>query len=118
MRVAEQRDAIGRELQNLLNGMSKSFGRLIGQSVDEVDIDAVKAQFACAEKQVACQLERLKPMNGFLDFGMKILNAHAEPVESEAAQSFEVVSRSDARIHFDADFRVGSEMEMLARGAE
>src|SRR2546423_4109472 len=118
MRVAEQRDTIRRELQNLLDGMGKTIGRLIREPVDEVDIDAVKAQFACTEKQVACQLERLKPMNGFLHFGMKILNAHAEPVEAEATQSFEVVSRGHARIHFDADFRVGSEMEMLARGAE
>ena len=57
-------------------------------------------------------------MDGFLHFGMKILNAHAQAVEAETAQGFEMLAAGDARIDFDADFGVGREGEALAGEAE
>src|SRR5207248_9206568 len=57
-------------------------------------------------------------MNCFLYFGMKILDAHAQAIETQLAQRFEVCARSDAGINFDADFTVWCEMKMLAREFE
>ncbi len=54
----------------------------------------------------------------FWTTGMKILDAHAEAVETEFAKSFEMIAAGDARIDFDADFGVGRESEVLAREAE
>ena len=54
-------------------------------------------------------------MNGLLHLGLEILDAHAEPVESQAAQRFEMRAIGDARIDFDADFGVRREREALAR---
>ena len=57
-------------------------------------------------------------MDGFLHFRLEILNAHAEAVEAEAAQGFEVRAAGDARVDFDSDFGVGREGKSLARVAE
>ena len=57
-------------------------------------------------------------MNRLLHFRLKILNAHAQPVESEPAQRFEMRAAGDARVDFDSDFRVGRERKSLARIAE
>ena len=57
-------------------------------------------------------------MDRLLNLGLKILNAHAEAVESQAPQSLEVRAIRDAGINFDSDFGVGREGESLARVAE
>ena len=57
-------------------------------------------------------------MDGFLDCGIEILNAHAKAVEAQLAQSFEVLAAGDARVDFDADFGVGGEGEVIAGEAE
>src|ERR1700680_1917781 len=49
---------------------------------------------------------------------MEILDAHAEAVETEFAEGFEVFARRDTRIDFDADFGVGREREVIPGEAE
>lgn len=57
-------------------------------------------------------------MNRFLDFGMEILNAHAEAVETEFAKNFEVRAAGDAGIDFDADLGIGRKREVFTREGE
>jgi len=57
-------------------------------------------------------------MDGFLDERMKVLNAHAEAVEAELADGFEMRTRGDARVDFDSDFSISGEGEVLAGGGE
>ena len=52
-------------------------------------------------------------MHGLLHIGVKVLNAHAEPVKAELAQSFEMLAGGHAWVDLDANFTVGVEMEML-----
>ena len=52
-------------------------------------------------------------MDGLLDFSLKVLNAHAEAVEAELAESFEMCTGGHARVNFDANLAFGVEMEML-----
>ena len=40
---------------------------------------------------------------------MKILNAHAEAVETQFAEGFKVFAAGDAGVDLDADFSVGGE---------
>src|ERR1700719_5303061 len=49
---------------------------------------------------------------------MEVLDSHTQAIESQAAQSFEVRARSDARVDFNADFRVGGKRKARAHGAE
>ena len=113
--VANEDDAIGGELKDLIHSVRESVGRLIGQAIDEVDVDAVKTEIARGKEQVPGHFEWLNTVDGFLHVSVKILDAHAEAVEAELAESFQMLARGDARVNLDADFRVWCEMEMRAR---
>ena len=41
--VAEEGDAVGSEREDLVDGVGEGFGGLIGEAVDEVDVDAIEA---------------------------------------------------------------------------
>src|SRR5262249_24113331 len=49
---------------------------------------------------------------------MKILNAHAQPVESQATQCLQVFARCHPRIDFDAHLSIRRKCEELARRAK
>src|SRR4029077_4311332 len=105
--IAEQRHAIRGQLQNLLDRVGESLRSLKGQAINQVHIDAVEAQLASGKEQIAGQFKRLNAVNGLLHVGMEVLDSHAQAIESQAAQSLEVLARSDARVDFNTDFRVG-----------
>ncbi len=54
----------------------------------------------------------------FLDFWLKILNAHAQAIEAQAAQRFQLSAAGDARVHFDANFGIGSKRKAVVRVLE
>ena len=112
--VAEEGDAIGSEGDDLVDGVGKAIGGLVGEAVDEVDVDAVEAEVACGEYEIARQFERLDAVDGLLDFGVEVLDAHAESVEAEIAKDDEMVAGGDAGVDFDADFGFGREGEVFA----
>ena len=70
---------------------------------------------ARAGNQVARHLQRLDAVDGFLHFGMEILNAHAQAIEAEAPQCFQMLRAGDARIDLDADFGVRAQMKTSPR---
>src|SRR5713226_9572819 len=98
--------------------MREAFGRLMRQAINQIDIDAVKAERARGLQKVARQFEWLVAVDRLLHLGMKILDAHAEPVEAEPAECFQVRPRGHARVDLDADFGVLRKSEALASGAE
>ncbi len=113
MRVAEEGNAIRGESKNLIHGVRKSACRLVGKAVNQIDVDAIEAEIAGGEEQVARHLVGLNAVHGFLHFGMEVLNAHAETVEAELAEGFEMLAGGYAGIDLDAYFTFGVEMEML-----
>src|SRR5580658_1949843 len=88
------------------------------QPIDQVDIQALEAQLARRENQIARHFVRLNPMNRFLDARLEILNPHAEPVEPEVPKRFQMLATGHSRIDFDSDLRIRSKREALARIAE
>src|SRR5205823_13277812 len=96
----------------------KTLGRLVRQAIDEIHVDALESHTPGAEKQIARHFERLDAVNSFLHFGLKILNAHAQPVEAQLAEGLEMRARSDAGIDFYPDFTVRRELKTLARKLE
>src|SRR5882762_7163471 len=113
VRVAEEGNAIGSESKNLIHGVGKSVRRLVGKAVNQIDVDAIKAEFAGGEEQIARHFVRLNAVHRLLHIGMEVLNAHAQTVEAELAQSFEMLAGGHARVDLDANFTVGVEMEAL-----
>src|ERR1700694_2859913 len=113
VRVAKEGNAIGSESKNLIHRVGKSVRRLVGKTVNQIDVNAIEAEFARGEEQVARHFVRLNAMHRLLHIGVEILNATAKTVEAELAQSFEMLAGGHARVDLDAYFAVGVEMEML-----
>src|SRR5215475_4085685 len=118
MSVAEERDAIWRQADDLVNGVGEGLRGLVRQSVNQVDVDAVETKGARRMNQIARDFIRLDAVNRPLDRLVKILNAHAQAVEAEAAQGFQVFAGGNTRVHLDADFSVGRKREAFAGVAE
>src|SRR5258708_1341282 len=76
VRVAEEGNAIRGESKNLIHGVSKSVRGLVGKAVNQIDVDAIKAEFAGGEEQVSRHFVRLNAMHRLLHIGMEVLNAH------------------------------------------
>src|SRR6266478_6288230 len=118
VRVAEESDAIRGEFENLIHGVGESDCRLEGKAVNQIDVDAIKAKIARGEEQVARHLVRLDAVHRLLHVGMEVLNAHAETVEAEFAQRFEMLATGYTGVDFDPNLTVGVEMEMFFRECE
>src|ERR1700694_3007831 len=102
MRVAEKGHAIRSESKNLIHGVGKSVRRLVGKAVNQIDVDAIEAEFAGGEEQVARHFVRLNAMHRLLHIGVEILNATAKTVEAKLAQSFEMLAGGHGRAGLDA----------------
>src|SRR5216683_873153 len=118
VRVAEESYAVRGESENLIHGVGKGDCRLVGKAVNQIDVDAVEAEIARGEEKVARHFVRLDAVHRLLHIGMEVLNTHAETVEAELAQSFEVLAGGYTRVDFDTNLAVGVEMEMLFRECE
>src|SRR5437588_2872496 len=118
VRVTEKGYAIRGQSKNLIHGVGKSICRLVGKAVNQIDVDTIEAEIARGEEQVARHFVRLNAVHGLLHIGVEVLNAHAETVEAQLAQRFEMLARGHARVDLDANFTVGVKMEMLFRECE
>src|SRR6266851_7003066 len=118
VRVAEESDAIRGESNNLIHGVGKRVCRLVGKAVNQIYVDAVEAEIARGEEQVARHFVRLNAVHRLLHIGVEVLNAHAETIEAKLAQSFEMLTGGYARVDLDAYLTVGVELEMLFRASE
>src|SRR5216684_1781631 len=116
--VAEESYAVRGESENLIHGVGESDCRLVGKAVNQIDVDAIKAKIARGEEQVARHFVRLDAVHRLLHFGMEVLNAHAETVEAEFVQRFEMLARGYTGVDFDPNLTVGVEMEMFFRECE
>src|SRR6266403_875581 len=118
VRIAEEGNAIRGESKNLIHGVGKCVCRLVGKAVNQIDVDAIEAEIASGEEQVARHFVGLNAVDGLLDFGLEVLNAHAETVETELAQRFEVGAGSDTRVNLDANLAIGVELKVFFRESE
>ena len=118
VRVAEHRNAIGHECEDLLDGVLETFGGLVRQAVNQIHAEAFEAKLARCENQITRHFIGLHAMNRFLYLWLKILDAHAESIEPEAPQSFQVRAIRDARVHFNSNLGVGRKRKPLPRVTE
>ena len=93
--------------------------RLVGQAVDQVEIDAHEAQFAALLDHLAHHLNRLDALHVLLHARVEILHAERGAVEAEAAQRFKRFARGDARVELHRDFGVVRQRETVGdRGVQ
>ncbi len=118
VRVAEHRNALGREQQHRVERAPEAFDVLMRQPVNQVDADRFEAAGARRVHHVDGQFQRLHAVDRLLHERIEVLHTQAQPVESEAAQMRDRLRRSLARVDLDGIFGValGQQREVLARG--
>src|SRR5437763_14099430 len=114
MRIAEHGDAIRLHRDDLVDGVAETLRRLMRQPVDQINIDALEADFAAVIEQPLCLFVWLHATNSLLNQRVKILDAHADAIESGAAQRPAMLAAGHARINFDAHFGSVGKSESLA----
>src|SRR5215468_6034178 len=87
MSVAEERNAVRAEANDLVYGVREALSTLIRQSINQIHIDAVEAKLASSDDQVARHLEWLNTVHRLLHVRMKILDAHAQAIEPHPSNS-------------------------------
>ena len=113
--VAEESDAIGGQFDNLIHGMGKGVRRLVRKTVNQIDVDAIEAKFACGKEEVTREFIRLDAVHGLLHSSVEILNTHTKPIEAQLAKGFEMGAGGYSRVNLDANLAVAVEVEMFFR---
>src|SRR5262249_48656997 len=111
-------DPLGPEADDALEGRLERRHALVGEAVDEIDVERPEAQLATEDDAVARLVVALDPVDGGLDLLVEVLHAERETVEPEAAEGLEVAWSRDAGIDLDADLGRGVERERLREPAE
>ena len=113
--IGIQRDAVGPQLRDLSHGAGKGLRRLLGQAVDQVDIDRLEADAPRRSQQAAHLLEGLDAVHRLLHVGIEILHAEVQPVEAQRGQMLQALGRGGARVDLDRQLGARRELEVLAQ---
>jgi len=101
VRVVEHRQAIGLQADHFLDGAGKGFGRLLGQAVDQVDIDRAKLQGARGIDHGPGLFQALQAIDRPLHVRVKVLQADADTVEAQFTQQAHGRPVGFPRVYFD-----------------
>ena len=86
MRIGIQRNAIGAQFIYLGQGAVKGLGRLLRQAINQINVDGFKADLAGRRHQGKDLRCRLNAVYCFLHFGVKVLHAKTQAIETQLKQ--------------------------------
>ena len=120
VRVTVYRDAVGAHRHDCFQGGGETLHALLGQAVDQVDVDRAEAVAAAGVDHRAGLLDRLDAVHRFLHRRVEVLHAEAGAVEADLAERGDVVGIDEARVEFDRDVAIRRvrETEMAAQGID
>ena len=107
VRVGVERDAVGAQGADLLDGAGKRSRGLQRQAEDQVGIDRDEAERARMLDQRPHHRFALLAVHGLLHRGVEILHAEADAVEAELAQCGQAAGIDGAWIDFDRQLGIG-----------
>jgi hypothetical protein len=111
--VVVDREAVGIELDDLIQRVVEADHVLLGQTVDQVDRNALEAEFARRVDHQPGFFEALHAIDRDLHLGREILHADAHAVEAKRRELLDVVAADLARIDLDRILAAGQQAEML-----
>ena len=111
--VVIERDAVGGELEHLVDRLLERAAVLLGQAVDEVHVDGLEAVFAGGLHRGLRHLEGLDAVHGLLDVGVEVLDAEGHAVEAQIVQVLDLVGVAGARVNLDRELAALGEREAL-----
>ena len=106
VRVAENRQPVGRQRQHVLDRLRKRLRRLQRQTEDQVDVDRAESARAQPVEGLLVDRLRLKPVDRQLHPRVRVLHAERRAVGPDLLQRPHVVLGEPARIDLDAELAV------------
>ena len=111
MRVIENGDAVGRNINHFFDRFGKIRQSLMRQTVNQINIDAFVTEFTRPNHSLARDFFRLHAVDRFLHLQIKILHAETRAVKTDVAECFEMFTRQVSRVNLDARFQIVGEIK-------
>jgi hypothetical protein len=120
MRVAVDREPVWSAGQHRVERARESGDRLLGQAVDQVDVDRAEALGSASVDHAQRLIDALHAVYGALHLGIEVLHAQARTVESHTRVLADVAARYAAWIELDREVALdaGTEPEMAGCGLQ
>ncbi len=112
MGVAVEGDAVGPEVDHSLQRAIEADDVLLGQTVDEIQIDRPESCAPGFLDDGPRQLFALNPVHGLLNRLVEILHSDAHPVHSQVGEQGHGARRRAARVDLDGILAIRFELEM------
>jgi hypothetical protein len=110
--IAEQRDALGGQLDDGAQGLGEAQLVLAGQAVDDVDVDVAEAERARLADEPLRLRAALVAMDRVLDRRREVLDAHRERGKARRGERLELARRRVAWIELHGSARRGGDVEV------
>ena len=105
------REALGPQLDHLVEGGAKALGALVGQAIHQVEVDGAKAHLARRRQQLTDIIFSLNALNGLLHQGVEVLDAEGESIEALGFERVEVGLGGDPGVELDGELRPWLELK-------
>lgn len=117
VRVAEDRESLGGEREDVIQRAREGFRGLQGQAVNEVEIDRGDPRSAEPVHGLMVLRVRLEAVDRALDGRVGVLHTERSAMQPHLPQGGDVLLAEAPRVNFDADFGALGEDEALAQEA-
>ena len=106
MGIVEDRQSVRSQFECLLQCRFEAFECLVGQSVDEVDVNGVDAVLACQVDRCLCQVIGLDTVDLLLDLRIEILYSERDTVEAMLPEDLHLLFVEESRVDLTAYLRI------------
>ena len=113
VRVAEDRQPVGRQGEDVVDRPGERLGRLQRQPVDQVDVDRIESRVAEPGDGADVELVRLPAVHRELHIRVGVLHADRGAVGADHLQGLDVVRGQPPGVDLDAELAVDVEAEVL-----
>ena len=114
MGIGVERDAIGSQLGHLHQSPIKRLSRLARKSIDQVNVDRLKANLARLLDQLKDLLAGLHPVDRGLHILVEVLHTKTESIEPQLAQKHQTIIVNSSRIDLNRVLAVRQKFEISA----
>ncbi len=113
------RQPVRLQTDHLVEAGRELLGPLTRKPIDQIDVDALaEADGSGMLNQVDRLLPRLVPADRFLDLVRRVLEADAQPIETQSRQQLEMLNCSGTRVNLDRHLGRVLEGESIRERAE
>src|SRR5260221_14721682 len=111
MGVIEHGKPVWFERERFVQSFGESHGRLVGEAVNQINIDRLKTELPHPFHRLRGHCKWLDAMDRLLDHWLVVLHAHGGAVKSNLPERLQVTPGKPARIDFHSRFDIRRKLE-------